>query len=124
MVTAETVAVQCHGVSQRGIQCKRFRWLPTGTRWGCVDHPLRPDEQPELEEPAPIRDADGEFCQRVTVEAEGEQITARVRLSGRLNAQEQRALNELILAAARRFEQENPAGSGVHARQTWRRGGL
>ena len=104
MVTAETVAVQCHGVSLRGVQCKRFRWLPVGTRWGCVDHPLRLDEQPELE--APLPDADGDYCQRVLVEADGEQITARVRINGTLTAEEQEALNTIILAAARRFRLE------------------
>ena len=101
MVTTETVAVQCHGVSLRGVQCKRFRWLPVGTRWGCVDHPLRPDEQPELEAPV----VGGRVCQMVTLEAEGEQIVARVQLRGMLNGDELQAVQEIVLAAARRIRE-------------------
>ncbi len=105
MVTAavETVAVQCHGVSLRGTQCKRFRWLAPGTRWGCTDHPLRPDEQPELE-PAPVT-PDGAGCQVIRLEAEGEQLTARVQLRGKLNGDELQAVREIVLAAARRIRE-------------------
>lgn len=112
MVTAvETVAVRCSGATSRGGRCRRTMWLPVGTRYGCGDHPLHPDDaSPRAEHDASPVDGQptppGPRCQVVTVNADGEQINAQVRLSGQLSPKAVDALNTLILEAAERLRGE------------------